>query len=509
MSINQRYSVRRGIDRRRKRKNNIIAGLIFAAIFIAALILVINLASAGGKKKDEKADDTKVASESTTQEYKDGDKKDSDNKDEDNNDSSDGKDRKPEEKGDVISQAEALAVQYDYDGAIELLEKAEASETNAEISSKIEELKKKKENLVATTPQNVTHVFFHSLIVDPERGFSTTGNSSWDRLTPGFCQWMTTVSEFDKMMDQMYEGGYVLVSLYDMVDIEKDSDGTEHITGKSIYLPEGKTPFVLSVDDVSYYHSYDGRGTASKMIIGENGKPTCEYIDADGNKLVGSYDVIPRLDDFLEKHPDFSYKGAKGTIALTGYNGILGYRTDFCYRDKDEDDLLEDQIAWLKDNPDFDWEKECEEAKKVAQCIKDDGWTFANHTWGHVRIGDSDMERIQADTGKWLERVAPLVGDTDIIIFAHGQDLASWDEEYSETEKFKYLKNKGFSIYCNVDGSKYFVQIGDEYLRMGRRNLDGLRLWQAVYGGKDYLSDLFDPATVIDPERPTDSSLYQ
>ena len=504
MSSNQRYSVRRGIDRRRKRKNNIIAGLIFAAIFIAALILVINLASAGGKKKDDKSEDSKVASESTAQESKGGDNKDGDKKD-----SSAGKDSNSEEKGDVISQAEALAVQYDYDGAIELLEKAEASETNAEISSKIEELKAKKEKLVATTPQNVTHVFFHSLIVDPERGFSTTGNSSWDRLTPGFCQWMTTVSEFDKMMEQMYEGGYVLVSLYDMVDIEKTPDGTEHITGKSIYLPEGKTPFVMSVDDVSYYHSYDGRGAASKMIIGENGKPTCEYIDADGKTLVGSYDVIPRLDDFLEKHPDFSYKGAKGTIALTGYNGILGYRTDFCYRDKNEDDLLEDQIAWLKDNPDFDWEKECEEAKKVAQCIKDDGWTFANHTWGHVRIGDSDMERIQTDTGKWLERVAPLVGDTDIIIFAHGQDLASWDEEYSETEKFKYLKSKGFSIYCNVDGSKYFVQIGDEYLRMGRRNLDGLRLWQAVYGGKDYLSDLFDPATVIDPKRPTDSSLYQ
>ena len=494
MSNDHRYSVRRD-NRSKKRKNTIIAGIIFAAIFITALIIVINLASAGGKKNPEDPQGTQVANESS---------QDSENTDKQSDESKDASN-----KGDVLSQAEALATQYDYDGAIALLENAEASETNAEISSKIEEYKLKKESLVATAPQNVTHVFFHSLIVDPKRGFSLTGNTSWDRLTPGFCQWMTTVSEFDKMMEQMYENNYVLVSLYDMIDISKDADGTEHISGKDIYLPAGKIPFVMSIDDVSYYHSYDGRATASKMIVGDDGKPVCEYIDADGKTLVGAYDVVPRLDEFLDKHPDFSYKGAKGTIALTGYNGILGYRTDPCYRDKIEDDLLDDQIAWLNEHPDFDWNKECEEAKKVAQAVKDDGWTFASHTWGHIRIGDSEMERIQTDTGKWLEGVAPLVGGSDIIIFAHGQDLASWDEEYADTDKFKYLKGKGFSIFCNVDSTKYFVQIGDEYLRMGRRNLDGLRLWQAVYGDKDYLSDLFDSKTVIDPERPTDPALYQ
>lgn len=499
---NGRYSNRRAVQQR-KRRNSIITALIVAGAFIAALIIVINLALNDGNKGKGGSDD-KVASSETTG---------NDSKDNENKDNKDGTVSQNEpaagSKEAILKKAEAMAVQYDYDGAIELLGTAEGAETDADIKAMIEDLEDKKSDLVGTAPQEVTHVFFHSLIVDPERGFSLTGNSSWDRLTPGFCQWMTTVSEFDKMMQQMYDEGYVLVSLYDMVDIKKDADGTEHISPKKIYLPEDKTPFVMSIDDVSYYHSYDNRGGASKMIVGEDGRPTCEYVDADGKTHVGSYDVVPRLDDFLDEHPDFSYKGAKGTIALTGYNGILGYRTDFCYRDKIEDDLLDDQIAWLNENPDFDWEKECAEAKKVADAIKEDGWTFASHTWGHIRIGDSDMERISADTEKWLERVAPLTGDTDIIIFAHGQDLASWDEDYASTDKFKYLKNKGFSIFCNVDSSKYFVQIEDEFLRMGRRNLDGLRLWQAVYGGKDYLSDLFDSKTVIDPERPTDASLYE
>ena len=30
----------------------------------------------------------------------------------------------------------------------------------------------------------------------------------------------------------------------------------------------------------------------------------------------------------LLKHPDFSLNGQKGVVALTGYNGVLGYRTN-------------------------------------------------------------------------------------------------------------------------------------------------------------------------------------
>ena len=185
----------------------------------------------------------------------------------------------------------------------------------------------------------------------------------------------------------------------------------------------------------------------------------------------------------------------------------VGYRTDGDY--KTREDLTDDQVAWLDAHPDFDWDKECEEAKKVADAIKADGWTFASHTWGHIRVGDKPIETIQADTEKWLTYVAPLIGGSDIIIFAHGQDLSDWHDYTMDNEKFAYLKSQGFNIYCNVDSSQYFVQVRDNYLRMGRRNLDGYRLYQNLYGGgEDRTSDLFDSASVIDPQRPTDPSLY-
>ncbi|MDO4616015.1 MAG: polysaccharide deacetylase [Lachnospiraceae bacterium] len=407
----------------------------------------------------------------------------------------------------IIAEAQTKALQYDYQGAIDLLNTVSNLENDTEASNMITEYQTAMSSLVATSPYNVTHVFFHSLVVDPSRGFSLTDdNSGWNNGTEGFCEWMTTVDEFNRIMDQMYERGYVLISIYDMVEETVGEDGVTYMTPKEIYLPEGKIPFVLSLDDLSYYHSYDGRGCATRMIVGEDGTPTCEYVDADGNTLVGSYDCVPLLDDFLEEHPDFSYKGAKGTIALTGYNGILGYRTDYCYRDRV--DLTSDQEAWLAIHPEYNWETECANAKAVADAIKADGWTFASHTWGHIHIGDVDMERLQTDTEKWLNYVETLIGDTDIIIFAHGQDLATWTEEYESTEKFQYLKGQGFNIYCNVDSSQYFVEYSDTYMRQGRRNLDGYRLWQAVFGGDDKTSDLYDAASVWDQQRPTDAELY-
>lgn len=406
-----------------------------------------------------------------------------------------------DDKAAILTEAEQMAVQYDFEGAIAKLNEIPDANSDPDILTRIAEFQAAQNGLVATDPTQVTHVFYHSLVVDPQKAFFQQNSA-----TAGFCQWMTTVDEFNRITQQMYDKGYVLVDLHDLVEETTDENGVVHITKKPILLPEGKIPFVLSLDDLSYYHSYDGRGVASKIVVDPDGNPTCEYVQEDGTVVTGAYDCVPLLDQFIKEHPDFSYKGAKGTIALTGYNGILGYRTDIAYKTKEN--LSADQRAWLDAHPDFDWDKECEEAKKAADAIKAKGWKFASHTWGHMRIGDASMEHLKSDTEKWQNYVAPLIGGSDTIIFAHGQDLANWNEEYSSTEKFQYLKGQGFSIFCNVDSSQYFVQQGDLFFRMGRRNLDGYRLYQAVFEGSDKLNDLIDPGSVWDQNRPSDPSLY-
>ena len=166
------------------------------------------------------------------------------------------------------------------------------------------------------------------------------------------------------------------------------------------------------------------------------------------------------------------------------------------------DDLDYVKKVWIKEHPDFDIEKERVEAKKVAQAMMDNGWEFASHTWGHLHIRDVGMERLQRDTTKWMENVAPLIGGTDTIIFAHGQDLGGWGRYDESDEKYQYLRDQGFNVFCNVDSSKYSTWLGSDYLRQGRRNLDGYRIYYNAIGEQNNVSDLFDASEILDPDRP-------
>ena len=204
----------------------------------------------------------------------------------------------------AMETADQAALQYDYDQALSILE---GYQEHKEVQEKLEDYTEQKAATKKVSTDSITHIFFHSLVVDPSRGFSMTENSAWNTGTPGFCQWMTTAKEFKAILDEMYEKNFVLVDLKDVCDKEMNA-GT-------IRLPKGKKAFVLSLDDLSYYHSYDNRGIASKIVLNEKNQPVCEYYTKDGQKKTGDYDAVPILDRFIEEHPDFSYHGAKGTIA--------------------------------------------------------------------------------------------------------------------------------------------------------------------------------------------------
>ena len=97
-----------------------------------------------------------------------------------------------------------------------------------------------------------------------------------------------------------------------------------------------------------------------------------------------------------------------------------------------------------------------------------------------------------------------LIGPTDIILYPYGNDIADWRPYHQDNPRFAYLESKGFRYFCNVDASKpYWTQMGTNYFRMARRNLDGYRLWMDYGGGANRLSDLIDVNTVFDARRPT------
>ncbi len=399
----------------------------------------------------------------------------------------------------LINKAERMAASYGYDEAVEILESIKGYEKDKEVQKMISDIKAEKATCVPVKLEEVTHIFYHTLVVDAHRAFANQDN---DPQAVGNNQWMTTVDEFNAITQEMYDRGFVMVSIHDLYEVTTDANGKEVWKPAEILLPPDKKAFVLSLDDLSYYHSYDNYGYATRLIIDENGDVMNEYTDADGNTMIGAYDCVPLMDQFVEKHPDASYKGAKGIIALTGYNGVLGYRTDITY-DYNHPTCDRHQKKWMDAHPDFDLETHRAEAKKVADAMKANGWEFASHTWGHVRVGDRSLESLKVDTEKWKANVEPIVGKTDTIIFAHGQDLHPTTGAYpSSNEKYQYFREQGFRIFCNVDSTQYQTFLGEDYLRQGRRNLDGYRIYKNSIGAQNNVSDLFNASEIIDPDRP-------
>ncbi len=392
--------------------------------------------------------------------------------------------------GQALEEAKMLAAQYNYDEAIARLRADAAFNTSTEYQNAAASYQAQKDSCVAYPIDQVTHVFFHTLVKDDAKAFDGDQNEA------GYNQVMTTISEFNSIIEQMYAKGYVMVSLHDMCTVNEDGS----VSRGEILLPPDKKPFVLSQDDVSYYHYMVGDGFADKLIVDEHGEVKNTYIEDDGSVSVGDYDMVPLIDTFVKQHPDFAYHGHKGIVALTGYEGVLGYRTDEVYKTRQEDRLTEYQRAFLNANPDFNFEQEVEEATKVAEAMKAEGWEFASHTWGHINPLGYGYDATVQDTERWLANVAPIVGGTDVLIFAFGADISDWQPYTHDNAYFDYLKGKGFNIYCNVDGSQpYWVQFGDDYMRQGRRNLDGYRM----YYNPELISDLFNVDEAWDSSRPT------
>ena len=384
------------------------------------------------------------------------------------------------EREELITQAKKLTLSYDYDGAIEMIKGFQGKEGGYQVypvlTKAIADIEAEKASLVlyGGSYESVTqfnHIFFHSLIADNSLAFDE------DYTNPGYNMYMTTIYEFKQMMQEMYEDGYILISIHDIAKEVTKEDGTKEFEPQEIYLPPGKKPFVLSQDDVNYYEYMDGDGFATRLVIGEDGKVTCEMKLKDGSITYGAFDMVPIIDEFVEAHPDFSYRGAKGILALTGYEGTLGYRTN--------------------DPASPTYEQDKETAKAVAEAMKANGWEFASHTWGHKNLQTRTFAQVETDAKRWRDEVEPLIGPTDILIFPYGVDFETTMGHYS-SDKYAMLKEMGFNYFCGVNKGPW-MHIKKDYVRMTRRPLDG----QAMLQFPERLTDLFDDLSkILDPERP-------
>ena len=324
----------------------------------------------------------------------------------------------------------------------------------------------------------VEHLFFHPVVAYPELAFDG------DAQANGIDDYMVTVGEYNKILQSVYENNYVLVDITDVWSETTGEDGQPKMVRNTLYIPEGKKPLIFSYDDTNYYPYMLENGFTYKLVIGDDGKVWSWGLDPQGNEVTSrDLDAITILDKFVEEHPDFSPFGAKGSLSLTGYCGILGYRTQT---------EKENQSAAHEENR----QKEREAVKPIIEELKRTGWTFGSHTWGHINLAKKSLDVVKEDTEKWLSEVGELVGATPILYYPHGA-RPDGDDVKQTGPIFQYLQSKGFRVFASVGINSYSKIKGDiSAVICDRLHPDGTTLrgsdkvqswYEQFYNGRDII----------------------
>ncbi len=364
-----------------------------------------------------------------------------------------------------LSAADRYAASYMYDEAISYLQRIEATElTQARIDEKVAEYESMKNTLVAYTG-DVPHLCFPILIAEPARAFKDNDRISEYEST------MITVSEFEGILNSLYEKNYVLVDIHDIARQTTDDRGVTMLEKQDLLLPPGKTPIIISQDNLDYSGIRNGDGIATALVLDDDGNVKARLTDSGGHDLKGDYDLVPVLDSFVAEHPDFSYRGAKGIVSLSGSGDVFGYQVD--------GDMLQSSGDSQQTVTD------------IAQQLKKTGWQIACAGYKHAYMNEMTLEDLKEDIGSWQDEVGTLTGDVDIIFYPYGAEIQD------DSEQMEYMIDQGFSYMCGLWSERDFTEMHDMYMRQTRRFIDGYALQYAY----DYFTSFFTARDILSTDR--------
>lgn len=360
----------------------------------------------------------------------------------------------------LLDQAAVLAAGYDYSGAANLLLSFSGDMTT--IDGMVDKYNEYNNAFASLIPYsdvtNVPHLSFNTLMSDVALAQADAANGSV------FNREYVTVSEFSAILQKLYDAGYVLVSVHDLVEKTDSGDADVTLNAGKLYLPEGKKPIVLTLSGANYY-SKMGSGFASYLMVDADGKLTCEISNDNGTTSKGSFDFIPVLSDFIERHPDFSYHGARAIIAVSGFEGLFGYRSAV-------------------------------DAVGVIQAVRDEGYEFACYTYNEVEYGNMSADAVEADLTKWKAEIGSILGDVDIMVYPYGDDFTA-DDTYSGSV-YDILSANGFHYLIGTDSkTPAWGKLTDDFFLQTRRWVNGTNMAHKA----ERFGDLFDAASVLDQQR--------
>ena len=385
--------------------------------------------------------------------------------------------RYQEQVNDLLEQAAAAAENYDYEDAVTILSSFEGNMADfPALQSAYEEyVTIVNEMVVWNDPGKIPTLSMHMLIADAQLAYNDKQYGS------SYQKNFITTDQCRDILDQLYANDCVLVDLMDVYDEMYDES-----TGKIVYvprellLPAGKQPILLVQTQVNYYeYMLSGAkdnlpdGFASKLCVDENGVFYNEMPLADGNTVTGAYDMVPILEQFIEDNPMFSYHGARAILAVSGYEGLFGYRVT--------SSLSAEDLA-----------AEEEAAARLCAALQDTGYRIGCYTYSNIDYGKQGASAIQEDLQKWNDKILPMLGEygCNILVYAREADIADKDATYSGS-KFNVMYNAGYRFFLGANSESY-SQIGDQYVRHDRLCITGEYLTKYP----ERFDGLFDPFTL-------------
>lgn len=389
----------------------------------------------------------------------------------------------------TMAQVESLVTGYDYQGAIDLLNEY-LNGYNGSNNTFREQAVAKQAALVNEQNQlvelkdvtTIPNLSFHVLMADASRACNK--DVSGADMAGLYNKNFVSVEEFSRILNQLYSSNYVLVDFDSFVYKATGVDGNDEFGAKSIYLPQGKKPVMITETMVNYFEYMvdpdkdgtldgTGHGFANKLVLDENGDIKAAYVDANGQSLVGNYDLVPVLESFIQEHPDFVYQGARAILAVSGTEGVFGYRTNTSYVSRFGQAFYDNEVI---------------EAKKVVAALREKGYTIASYTYSNQAYRSMTTLQIQAEVTNWTNQITPVLGEVDTMVFARASDI----ESYSGTT-FDVLYNSGIRYFLN-SGSSPRVDINKTFVRQTRLMVTGETL--AWYSSQ--FTSYFDSNVVLD-----------
>jgi len=386
----------------------------------------------------------------------------------------------------LIAEADALATGYDYDGAIAKLDSFTGNKSKyPDIELKLSTYRQAKDSLIEyNDPGAIPNLSFHVLIADPSRAFvDQTFGGQYNRN-------FVTIQEFQRILEQLYENGFVLVDM-DSFIAETTTGDTVTYAAKPLRLPDGKKPVMITETMVNYFRymvdsdedgepDKGGAGFASRLVVDSlTGEITAEMVNSAGETVRGDYDLVPILENFIEAHPDFCYQGARATLAVCGYDGIFGYRINASVKTSKGQEYYDQQVAG---------------AKEIVAALQEKGYEIACYTYENISYGDKSASDIKADIAKWEQEIMPVVGTLDTIVYAKSSDISSTGV-YRDS-KFNVLYDIGFRYFIS-SGNKPACTVAGNYVRQLRIQVTGTSMAHTATMYADY----FNAKAVLDSTR--------